>query len=148
MVENQNVNINLIYRLIVSWPDLFVVNRQGVPLQRGLHQLGASTNPNKCIAYPRTLYPKEYTLAWPKLYPDLTCTGYSQHGLYLGLKRPRPDYTRVYYSLGQLYTPGYIMASAGMNWPRPYYTPGYKLAYRPNIPGYNSAGGILWPVTG
>jgi len=72
----------------------------GGPLHRGLHQLGASTNPNKCIAYLGTLYPTEYTLAGAKLFPDLTWTGYPQHGLYLGLKRPRPDYTRVYYGLG------------------------------------------------
>ena len=44
---------------------------QNGPLHRGLHQLGASTNPNKCIAYPRTLYPKEFTLACTKLYLDL-----------------------------------------------------------------------------
>src|SRR6218665_1944709 len=31
----------------------------------------------------------------------LIWTGYSQPGLYLGLKRPRIDYTRVYYGLGQ-----------------------------------------------
>ena len=66
---------------------------QGVPLHRGLNQLRASTNPNRCIAYPRTLYPKEHTLAWTKLYPDLTWTGYSQQGLYLGLKCPRPIMT-------------------------------------------------------
>src|SRR6218665_1957956 len=97
MVENQNVNINLIYNYVMAG---FTCSRgqpsrcataQGPPTARGLQQ------PNKCIAYPRTLYPKENTLAWPKLYPDLTCTGYSQHGLYLGLKRSRPDYSRVYY---------------------------------------------------
>ena len=37
---------------------------QGVAMHRGLHQLRASVNPNKCIAYPRTLYLTEYTLAW------------------------------------------------------------------------------------
>src|SRR6218665_2594261 len=31
----------------------------------------------------------------------LIWTGYSQPGLYLGLKRPRLDYTRVYYGLDQ-----------------------------------------------
>jgi len=45
---------------------------QGVPLHRNLHQLGAYTNPNKYIAYPWTIYPTEYTLAWTKLYPGLT----------------------------------------------------------------------------
>jgi len=59
---------------------------QGVPRHRGLHQLGPTPTPMNF--YPRTLYPTEYTLAWTKLYPDLTWTGYSQHGLYLGLKRP------------------------------------------------------------
>ena len=48
----------------------------GGPLHRGLHQLGAPTNPDKCIAYLGTLYPTEYTLAWAKLYPDLTWTGF------------------------------------------------------------------------
>jgi len=75
---------------------------QGMPLHRGPRQLRASTNPNKRIAYPRTLYPKEYTLAWNKLYSDLAWTGYFQHGLipglYLGLMRS-----------GQI-IPGYIMA--------------------------------------
>src|SRR6218665_3636991 len=52
----------------------------------------------------------EYTLARTKLYPDLTWTGYSQHGLYLRLKRPRSDYTPLYYSLGQFILRGYIMA--------------------------------------
>ena len=44
---------------------------RGVPLHRGLRQLWASTNPNKCRTYPRTLSPKVYrpTLAWTKLYP-------------------------------------------------------------------------------
>src|SRR6218665_151018 len=97
MVEYQNVNINLIYNCVMAG----FSRGQGVPLHSGLHQLGAYTNPNKCIAYPRKLYLTEYTLAWTKLYQDLTWTGYSQHGLYLGLKRPRPDYTRVYYGLGQ-----------------------------------------------
>src|SRR6218665_2372817 len=42
---------------------------QGVLLHRGPHQLGAYTSPNKCLAYPRTLYPTEYrpTLAWTKV---------------------------------------------------------------------------------
>jgi len=60
---------------------------QGVPLHRGLHQLGASINTNKCIAYPRKLYPTAYTLAWTKLYPDFNWAGYSQHGC-LGITCP------------------------------------------------------------
>src|SRR6218665_2350222 len=95
MVGNQNVNINLIYNCVMAG----FSHGQGVPLQMSLHQLGASTNPNKCTAYPRTLYPKKYNLAWTKLYQDLNCTGHTHHGLYLGLKRPRPEYIRVYYGL-------------------------------------------------
>ena len=44
------------------------------------------------IAYSRTLYPMEYTLAWTRLYSDLIWTSYSK----LGLKRPMLEYTRVY----------------------------------------------------
>src|SRR6218665_1342729 len=94
MVENQNVNINLLH--IVPW----------CTTAQGLHQLGTYTNPNKCIVYHRTLYPTEYTLAWTKLYPDLTWTGYSQHGLCLRLNRPRPIYIRVYYGLSQFISRG------------------------------------------
>jgi len=103
---------------------------QGVPLHMGLHQLGAYTNPNKCIAYPRTLYPTEYTMAWTKLYPDLTWTRFSQHGLYMGLKRSRQDFTRVYYGLGQFILLGILWhegvsiglghtITRGVNWLRP-----------------------------
>jgi len=38
---------------------------QNGPLHRGLHQLGASTNPNKCIAYPRKLIPRSILLLEP-----------------------------------------------------------------------------------
>ena len=41
-------------------------------------------------------------------------------GLYPGLKRPRLDYTRVYYGLGQFIPRGTL-------WPRPIYTPQAKL---------------------
>src|SRR6218665_94020 len=44
-------------------------------------------------------------------------TGYSQPGLYLWLKQPRLDYTRVILWPGPIYTPNYIMALGGMNWP-------------------------------
>src|SRR6218665_3328530 len=41
---------------------------------------------------------------------------YTPAGLYPGLKRPRLDYTRVYYSLGQFIPPGIL-------WPRRIHTP-------------------------
>jgi|SRR6218665_1665648 len=104
MVENQNVNINLIYNFVIPG----FSRGQGVPLHRGIHQRGVYTSPNKCIAYPRTLYPTEYILARTKLYPDLTEAGYSLQRLYLGLKRSRPYYTRVYYGLGQFIPRGIL----------------------------------------
>ena len=45
----------------------------------------------------------EYTLDWTKPYPDLIWAGYSQLGLYLGLNRPRPDYTRYIMAWANLY---------------------------------------------
>src|SRR6218665_3032092 len=104
MVGNQNVNISLIYNCVT----VGFSRGQGVPLHVSLHQLGASTNPNRCLAYPRTLYSTEYSLAWTKLYPDLTWTGYFQHGLYLRLRRPMPDHTQVYYGLGQFIPRGIL----------------------------------------
>ncbi len=103
------------------------IRGQGVPLHRGLHQLVVSTNPNKCfieINYSRVHRPPSAaelicfrtfcfrTLAMAYIPLQLTkslsivslhliWTGYSHPGLYLGLKRPRLDYTRVYYGLGQ-----------------------------------------------
>src|SRR6218665_1046959 len=106
MVGNQNININLIYNYVMAG----FSRGQGVPLHRSLHQLGASTNPNKCIAYPRTLYPKEYNLAWAKLYPDLTWTGYSQHGIYLGVKAAQARLNPGILWPGPIYIPRYIMA--------------------------------------
>src|SRR6218665_1458045 len=95
---------------------------QGVLLHRGPHQLGSYTSPNKCLAYPRTLYPTEYrpTLAWTKLFPDLTWTGYSQLPArirpILGVKAAQ---ARLYY--------GYTMAWAALYFGVYYGLRGYEL---------------------
>jgi len=92
---------------------------QGVLLHRGPHLLGDYTSPNKCLAYPRTLYPTEYTLAWTKLNPDLTWTGYSQFParIILGVKAAQ---ARLYY--------GYTMAWANLYLGVYYGLRGYELA--------------------
>jgi len=91
MVENKNVNINLIYNFVMAGFSCV----QGVPLHRCLHQLGAYTNPKKCIAYHRTLYPTD------KLFPARIIPGIksTQARLYPGILWP-----------GTTYNPGYIMA--------------------------------------
>src|SRR6218665_662293 len=105
---------------------------QGVPLHRGLHQLGASTNSNKMlcrlikVACTGLLCAAELicfrTLAVSCIALQLTKSlsivpsqsalnlDYSHPSLYLGLKRPRLDYTRVYmyYGLSQFIPRGIL----------------------------------------
>jgi len=95
---------------------------QSVPLHRCPHQLGDSTNPNKCFIYSCTLHctcilaqPSFKTLAMAFIALQLTkslsiislhliWTGYSQPGL----KRPRLDCARVYYGLDQFMPRGIL----------------------------------------
>jgi len=84
---------------------------KGVPRRRGRNQLGNSTNPNKCIAYPRTLNPTQYTLAWTKLFPDLSWTGYSQQAARIipGVKAAQARlYQGIIYNLGQFIPRGIL----------------------------------------
>ena len=99
---------------------------QGVPLHRGFHQLGAYTNSSnmlyrlitvactvhrppsavelicfRTLAVAYAYIPLQLTKSLRIVCLHLIWTGYSQPGLYLGLKRPRIDYTRVYSGLGQ-----------------------------------------------
>src|SRR6218665_3611087 len=109
MVENQNVSINLIYNCVMAG---FRPSRgQGVPLHRGLHQLGASTNPNRCIAYPRTLYLREFTLPGPN-YTGVTGQNIPPAGVYPSILWPRPIYTPGIFWPGPIHTP------SGHNIPR------------------------------
>src|SRR6218665_810470 len=100
---------------------------QGVPLHMGFHKLGAYTNLNKCIAYPRTLYPTCYMDSLPQLYFTQTS--------YLDNRCNRPEYTP-----GRS-IPGYIIAYIGQSiprgifWPRPIHTPS----------GHNILRGKNWP---
>ena|SRR6218665_1130339 len=55
-----------------------------------------------------------------KYVPGVTGQSISPAELYPGLKWPRPDYTRVYYDLGQFMPWGIL-------WPRPIHTPQAKL---------------------
>jgi len=105
MVENKNANINLIYNCVMTG----FSRGEGVPLHRGHHQLGAYTNPNKCIAYPRILSHVVYSgldqttsgFNLGRLFPARIIPGVNaaQAGLYPGILCP-----------GTIYTPGYIMA--------------------------------------
>src|SRR6218665_1395489 len=56
------------------------------------------------------------------LYSGVTGQSIPPAGLYPGLKRPRLDYTRVYYGLGQL-IPRSIL------WPRPIHTPSGQIIH-------------------
>ena len=81
----------------------------GGPLHRGLHQLGASTNPNKCIAYLGTLSLGVHSCLGQtilgfnldRLFPARIISGFkaAQARLYPGILWPGP-----------IYTPEYIMA--------------------------------------
>src|SRR6218665_1179119 len=97
MVENEKVNSNLTY----NWGMAGFSRGQGVPLHRGLHQLGVSTNSsnilNRLITVAYAYIPLQLNKSLSIFSLHLIWTGYSQPGL----KRPRIDYTRLYSGLGQ-----------------------------------------------
>jgi len=109
VVENQNVHINLIYNCVIAG---FI---RGQPSRCAIAQgpppaVGATTNPNKCITYPRTLYPKANTLAWTKLHPDFNLDRLFPARFIPGVKAAQ---ARLYPAIlwpGPIYTLGYIMA--------------------------------------
>ena len=89
---------------------------QNVSPHRGLYKLGPPPTSIKCFNYSRVhnaqaqpswfalavaYIPLQVTKSLSIVSLHLIWTGYSQSWLYMGLKQPRLDYTRVYYGLVQ-----------------------------------------------